>query len=115
MTRVAIVTTELPAFLTAPTAGGGVRVWGLGSGLLERGHEVLYFVLESVLGDYSGDNLRSYVPETLEQELSRAQVEVALFEQWQPLAFLTQRLDIQLVLESFQRNKEFLQWLLPIQ
>ncbi|MFH1737811.1 MAG: hypothetical protein ABIH23_02300 [bacterium] len=99
MTRIAIITTELPAFLAAPTAGGGTRVWGIGSGLVERGHQVDYFVLESVLGNLSGETLHPYLPETLEQQLSQTQVDIALFEQWQPLAFLMKRLDIPTIVD----------------
>ena len=99
MTRVGIITTEMPPFLPAPTAGGGVRVWGIGSGLVERGHEVIYFVPKSVLGSLSDNTVCAYLPESLERQLSQAQIEVALFEQWQPLAFLTRRLDIPTVVD----------------
>jgi hypothetical protein len=99
MTRIGIITTEMPPFLPAPTAGGGVRMWGIGSGLVERGHEVIYFVPGSVLGNLSNDTTRAYLPESLEHQLSQAQIEVAIFEQWQPVAYLTGRLDIPTVID----------------
>ena len=88
MTRIAIVSTELPAFLPAPTAGGGVRIWGIGAGLGDRGHEVLYFVPQSVLGEITHEQVRVYLPETLDRTLAESGIEIALFEQWQPLSFL---------------------------
>lgn len=74
-------------------------MWGTGSGLVELGHEVIYYVPESVLGDLSSDNIRAYLPESLQQQLARSQIEVALFEQWQPLTFLTGRLHIPTVID----------------
>ncbi|HQP98163.1 MAG TPA: hypothetical protein PLY86_06895 [bacterium] len=99
MTRIAIVSTELPAFLPAPTAGGGVRIWGIGAGLAERGHEVLYFVPESVLGEITHEQVWVYLPETLNRHLAESGIEIALFEQWQPLSFLKNRLEIPTVVD----------------
>ncbi len=102
MSRVALITTELPAFLNAPTAGGGVRAWGIGSGLSERGHEVLYFVVQSVV-DHSGvalhDTVVPFLPENLPETLTDREIDVAVFEQWQPLAFLSDPLDIPTIVD----------------
>ena len=80
MSRIGLVTTELPPFLPAPTAGGGVWIWGIGSGLAERGHEILYFVPESILGNLTSENVRGYLPECLDSQLSNAGIEIAASE-----------------------------------
>jgi len=102
MSRVALVTTELPAFLNAPTAGGGVRIWGLGAGLADRGYEVLYFVVESAIKDCpeaEENAVIAFRPDNLAEMLSKNEVNAAVFEQWQPLTFLTEPLDVPTVVD----------------
>jgi len=100
--NIAIVTTEsLPCF-PRPCAGGGVRVWGLGEALRRQGLSCLYFLPESLRHpeiESSQVPIQFYKPEFLHQELRNRNCEAALFEQWQPLTFLKQPLDIPIILD----------------
>ncbi len=98
--NLAIVTTEaLPCFPT-PCAGGGVRVWGLGEALRRRNVPCTYFLREGTPGASpppAGLPLRIYKPERLREELHGAGCDAVLFEQWQPLTFLQDPLDIPVI------------------
>ena len=48
-TRILLVTSEIPAGLGYPTAGGGLRAWNLAEGLRSRGFHVDYALMEPVL------------------------------------------------------------------
>ena len=122
--RLAIVTTEsLPPF-HIPCAGGGARVWGLSEALRREGipcefflHERVRTLLESnaLEAFLPGDlTLRFFKPELLNEELAGSDCEAVLFEQWQPLTFLRERLNIPIIvdlpgplaLEYYWRDRE---------
>ncbi|MFB3787906.1 MAG: glycosyltransferase [bacterium] len=98
--NLAIVTTEaLPCF-TTPCAGGGVRIWGIGEALRRRNVPCTYFLREGTPGlshPPAGLPLRIYKPERLREEIRDAGCDAALFEQWQPLTFLSESLAIPVI------------------
>lgn len=95
--HLAIVTTEILPPVSHPCAGGGVRAWGLGESLRRQGLSCTYFLLEGV---YSDDKALDFIPhcfyrpEQLSESIAAAGCDAVLFEQWQPLTFLSAPLDI---------------------
>jgi len=115
--HLAIVTTEtLPRF-PQPCAGGGVRIWGLGERLRKRGVQCTYFI---PLGTPGLDDAPAEVPlipfksECLHDAIRESGCDAVLFEQWQPLTFLRETLEIPiavdlpgpLTLEYFWRDRD---------
>lgn len=89
--RVLVVTSEIPAGLGCPTAGGGLRAWNLAAGLKQRGFDVQYALMEPVT---QGRNLPEehtryiWTQENLGRIVLEASPEVLVFCQWDPLSFL---------------------------
>jgi len=115
--HLALITTEtLPCF-KQPCAGGGVRIWGLGEALQRRGLQCTYLISQNAQGT---DNLplnapiKLFKPELLHQEIQNGNYDAVLFEQWQPMTFLREPIDIPifvdlpgpLALEYVWRDKE---------
>lgn len=89
--RTLLVTSEMPAGLGYPTAGGGLRAWNIAEGLRQRGFEVAYALMQPVVEgktlpeDYL---LHVWTPETLNRVIFEAAPEVLIFCQWHPMTFL---------------------------
>ncbi len=100
--HIAIVTTENLPCTSLPCAGGGVRIWGLGEALRREGIQCTYFILDTLKEAFHIRNAPSisfYKPEFLDSQLSQSKYEAVLFEQWQPLTFLKQSLDIPIIVD----------------
>lgn len=100
--HLAIVTTEVLPPFPHPCAGGGVRVWGLGEALRRQGVNGTYFLREGTPGTENLPGnipIRLYRPELLREEILRAGCDAALFEQWQPLTFLQETLEIPILVD----------------
>lgn len=100
--HLALVTTELLPRSDKPCAGGGLRIWGLGESLRRQGIRCTYFLEERLSNSIQSSSdlpVRFYKPELLAQTLREEGCDAALFEQWQPLTFLAQPLDIPVILD----------------
>lgn len=88
--RILLVTSEIPAQLGYPTAGGGLRAWNIAQGLRRRGFEVNYALMENVARnrDLPREHTRYlWNPATLEETVLAAAPDVAIFCQWDPMSF----------------------------
>jgi len=68
-----------------PTAGGGLRAWGLGEALRARGHDVIYSVPQQLVPEgQEYDELREHAfdPTDLQATLLKTAPDVLLVEQW---------------------------------
>jgi len=91
--RVIVVTSEIPADLGYPTAGGGVRAWNLAAGLRQQGFQVDYALAEAVVeGRQIPDEHKRYLwnGATLNDVVLDTSPEVLLFCHWDPMTHLRQ-------------------------
>lgn len=89
--RIVVVTSEIPAELDYPTAGGGVRAWNLAAGLRQFGFEVDYALMQPVVEEREvPESYRKHVwtPQSLDSVVAETAPDVLLFCQWQPMSFL---------------------------
>jgi hypothetical protein len=115
--HLALITTENLPRSSHPCAGGGIRIWGLGEALRRLGVQCTYFLHEPLAKKIQPAEdlpIRFFRPERLHQEIQEAGCDAVLFEQWQPLTFLQQPLDLPtivdlpgpLILEYYWRERD---------
>ena len=66
-------------------SGGGLRAWGLGEALKEKGHDVIYSIPKRLVEQESRpDELIRYAfePEKLRKVIRKVVPDIILFEQW---------------------------------
>ncbi len=83
--RVLVLTRDLIPLSGRPTAGGGLRAWGLGEALRARGHDVIYSVPQQLVPEgQEYDELREHAfdPTDLQATLLKTAPDVLLVEQW---------------------------------
>ncbi len=108
--HLAIVTTESLPLSNSPCGGGGVRIWGVGESLRRQNVKCTYFLHEKRRGQIEATqdvsskvsskvSIIFYKPELLHKEIGQAGCDAALFEQWQPMTFLQERLDIPILVD----------------
>lgn len=89
--RVLVVTSEMPAGLGHPTAGGGLRAWNLAAGLRQQGFEVEYALNRSVAEAHSLPEectRHVWTPANLSRVVMEAAPDVLVFCQWEPMSHL---------------------------
>lgn len=100
--KLAVVTTESLPVMPVPCGGGGVRIWGLAEALRSYDIELTFFLPEERRVDgfnYDFTVIQYTKPELLHQALSQSGCDAVLFEQWQPLSFLQERLEIPVIVD----------------
>jgi glycosyltransferase involved in cell wall biosynthesis len=100
--KLAVVTTESLPIMPVPCGGGGVRIWGLAEALRTHDVEVVFFLPEERRIDgfiYEFGEIRYTKPELLHDALSQSGCDAVLFEQWQPLTFLRERLEVPVIVD----------------
>lgn len=100
--HVLILTTESLPPWSKPTAGGGVRIWGIGEALDEAGCEVTYLVPDSLFVPSDGWNPIRALPFAvyeLDQVLANQSADLLVVEQWQPLTLLRERPSLPTVID----------------
>jgi len=83
--RVLVLTRDLIPIQGLPTAGGGLRAWGLGEALRLRGHDVVYSVPAKLVPEGEEfDEMRrlAFDPADLHATILRAEPDLLLLEQW---------------------------------
>ena len=100
--RVLILTTESLPPWPVPTAGGGVRVWGLGEALYEAGCRVAFLVPKALVhrpevaswvrpDGWDPLEVIPFASHDLDRLLSEHKADLLVVEQWQPLMLLQSR------------------------
>ena len=82
---VLIFTVDMIPVRNSHVSGGGLRAWGLGQALKEKGHEVVYSVPKKrIEGQDSFSGLEEYAfqPHQLAKIIRKVVPDVILFEQW---------------------------------
>ncbi len=83
--RVLVLTRDLIPIQGLPTAGGGIRAWGLGEALRQCGHDVVYSVPNKLVPageEYDEMRRLAFDPVDLHATILRAEPDLLLVEQW---------------------------------
>ncbi|MBN1424602.1 hypothetical protein JXA88_08600 [Candidatus Fermentibacteria bacterium] len=102
--RILVFCQDIPPTWGNPTAGGGVRCWGLAEGLVSRGHEVLISVPRANLHDMpKAPPIAmeiSHLPGELMAVVRDTAPDVVLTIQW-PLASMLDGLNVPLIIDLY--------------
>ena len=102
MSRILIVSSDILPLPGLPTTGAGLRAWGIGQGLVSRGHSVVYSMpavaLEGRLVDESSRSL-AWTMGTLSEVIARSRADVVIACNW-PVAANIHRCPVPLVLDQ---------------
>jgi glycosyltransferase involved in cell wall biosynthesis len=102
MSRVLIISSDILPLPGWPTTGAGLRAWGIGQGLLTRGHDVSFSMPAAALQDRSADTATralAWTLGTLLDVIARSQAEVVVACNW-PIAANIHRCPVPLVLDQ---------------
>jgi glycosyltransferase involved in cell wall biosynthesis len=103
MSRVVVVSGDILPYPGLPTTGAGLRAWGLGQGLIARGHEVILTMPRAAAAPFQPlppelDALL-YTPDALEPFLRAHRPDVVVLQHWRLARLLKARLDAPLVID----------------
>jgi GT2 family glycosyltransferase len=104
--RVLVISSDILPFPGLPTVGSGLRAWGIGQGLISRGHEVLFSMPRAAVGgreDLISEDVRELTWETfsLGDVVRKADPDVIVVCNWPVMALLpTELLGIPVVLDQ---------------
>jgi glycosyltransferase involved in cell wall biosynthesis len=102
MSRVLVISSDILPLPGWPTTGAGLRAWGLGQGLISRGHEVAYSVPAPALEGRSVDAAiqdLAWTMGTLSGVIARSRAEVVIACNW-PVAANIHNCPVPLVLDQ---------------
>lgn len=100
--KLTIVTTESLPIMPVPCGGGGVRVWGLAEALRQHGVQVQFILPdERRIPNFQSEfaDIQYSKPEWIHQAIHQSGCDAVLFEQWQPITFLKERLDVPVIVD----------------
>ena len=116
---VLIFTVDMIPVRNSHVSGGGLRAWGLGEALKEKGHEVVYSVPKKRIegqGSFSGFEEYAFQPHQLAKIIRKVVPDVILFEQWGLATYLDETsipvaIDLHgsLILENHYRHHQTFQ------
>lgn len=104
--RVLVISSDILPYPGLPTVGSGLRAWGLGQGLMSRGHEVVFSMPRAALRGREGqvpDHVAELAWEnfTLEEVVRKADPDIVVVCNWPVLALLpTEWLGIPVALDQ---------------
>ncbi len=102
MTRVLVISSDILPLPGWPTTGAGLRAWGLGQGLIARGHDVAYSMPAAALEGRSVDAATqdlAWTMGTLSDVIIRSRAEIVIACNW-PVAANIHRCPVPLVLDQ---------------
>lgn len=103
MSRVFIISSDILPYPGFPTTGAGLRAWGIGQGLITRGHEVVFSMPSAALENRAGvtGEMQAYAWTLgrMAQVIERAQSDVVIACNW-PVAANVPACPVPLVLDQ---------------
>ena len=102
MSRVLVISSDILPLPGWPTTGAGLRAWGIGQGLLSRGHDVAFSMPAAALQDRPVDAATrslAWTLGTLPDVIARSQAAVVIACNW-PIAANLHRCPVPLVLDQ---------------